>query len=122
MGVEINGKQVKQMEDGAMFGELALMYAATRSASIKVLSEKVSLIAMKSFLFKKSMQEINLKNASRLHQIVNRVKIFSYLTNKQKHIIANNLVTQPFKKEECIFKVDEPANSFYIIKKGSVRI
>jgi len=55
-------------------------------------------------------------------QIVNRVKIFSYLTNKQRHIIANNLVRQPFQKDEVIFKIDEPANSFFIIERGSVKI
>ena len=98
------------------------MYAAARSASIKVLSDSVTMIAMKSFLFRKTMQQVNLKNAAKLLQIVNRVKIFSYLNNKQKSIIANNLVRQNFKKNDCIFKLDEPANSFYIIEKGSVKI
>jgi cGMP-dependent protein kinase 1 len=122
VAVEINGIQVKTMQEGAMFGDLALLYAATRSASIKVVSDKCVLMAMKAYIFKKTMQEINLKNSSKLFQIVNRVKIFSYLTNKQRHIIANNLVRRPFQKDECIFLVNEPANSFYIIEKGSVRI
>jgi len=55
-------------------------------------------------------------------RMIANVPIFQSLTNKDKELISQNLKTMHFTKGEVIFKSGDPANSFYIISSGLVRV
>jgi CRP-like cAMP-binding protein len=57
-----------------------------------------------------------------IDSILGRVHFFNYLTNKDKEVIIENTFLFRLHEEEKIFEKDQNANSFFIVKKGSVRI
>lgn len=63
--MEIDGKECKVLEKGANFGELALLYNAPRSASLKAISESF-VWGIKRSIFKKILKEMNNKEKSEI--------------------------------------------------------
>ena len=51
---------------------------------------------------------------------VNKLPIFSFLTNKQKDAVSYNMNTLKYREGEAIFKEGDDASSFYIIISGLV--
>lgn len=56
--ISVNNNEMKVLEKGECFGELALIYCAKRSASVKCLSNDLELLVIKSKLFKQVMKGI----------------------------------------------------------------
>ncbi len=55
-------------------------------------------------------------------KMISNVQIFQTLTNKHKELISQNLKSIYFAPGEVIFKEGDPANSFYIISSGQVKV
>jgi CRP-like cAMP-binding protein len=55
-------------------------------------------------------------------QMIANIQIFQTLTNKHKELISQHFKTIHFDKGEIIFKQGDPANSFYIVSSGLVRV
>lgn len=117
--VEINNKPKKKLKKGQTFGELALLYNAPRSASIKALKSS-EVYGIERKIFKKILQEINSKEKSQKLTIINNLKIFENLTENQKEILVRNMTSLFYKKKERIITKGEKANSFFVIKKGLI--
>lgn len=56
----INGKVVKTLKEGDYFGEIALLYNATRSASVKTVSD-CGFWSLDRHTFKKTIEELTIK-------------------------------------------------------------
>ena len=88
--VEIAGEPKKSLSRGSYFGELALLYAAPRSASIKAL-ELTRCWCITRGTFRKAMQEILQRNYGMGKSFINKLSIFNFLTGAQKDSIAYSM-------------------------------
>lgn len=74
------------------FGQLALIYAAPRSASVKVL-ETCTFWALSQNVFKKTLSELVKRNYKIAKSYINRIPLFNFLSQKQKDLISYNMYT-----------------------------
>ncbi|CAK90363.1 unnamed protein product (macronuclear) [Paramecium tetraurelia] len=117
----INGELKKTLKGGEAFGELAMLYNAPRSASVKAVGD-CAFWAIDRNTFRKVVEQQNQRNYDENREFMKKVEFFSFLTEEQRDAICNVLITLLFKKGEIIVSEGDVANSFYIIKKGKVSI
>jgi cGMP-dependent protein kinase 1 len=75
---------------GEYFGELALLYAAPRSASIKAL-EDCKFWCLSQSSFKKTLQNMVKQNYHTAKSYMSKISAFDFLTDSQKDAIAYNM-------------------------------
>lgn len=117
--VEIDGGEKKVLERGASFGELALLYNAPRSASLKALTNSF-VWCLKRSIFKKVLKEMNNKEKSEIKQILSQVKILQGMTEAQIDMLSLNIVILRYHVNEVIVNKGDQADSYYMIKEGEV--
>nr|CAH69660.1 cGMP-dependent protein kinase 13-1 [Paramecium tetraurelia] len=117
----INGELKKTLKGGEAFGELAMLYNAPRSASVKAVGD-CAFWAIDRNTFRKVVEQQNQRNYDENREFMKKVEFFSFLTEEQRDAICNVLITLLFKKGEIIVSEGDVANSSYIIKKGKVSI
>jgi len=129
--VIINEQVKKKLNSGEGFGDLALLYNSSRTASIQAL-EKMKLWGIDRISFKKAVEEVSIKDYETNRAFIENIKFFSKkgltqisiriyeflgnLTNEQKDGIASVLITLKFNKDQNIVCEGDPGSSFYIIK------
>lgn len=57
-----------------------------------------------------------------INTMFNKIHFFNYLTNKERKFLISSTQLFRFKKNYTLFEKEQDANSFYIVKKGSVVI
>lgn len=120
--VEIDDKFVRELDKGQTFGEMALLLRAARSASIACEGPNCEFLIMKPSLYRKTLQKMKLEEESRNAEAIKTVPMFSCLTNKQKHTLANTIKVVVFHPNEVIFRAGDDALTMYIIAEGNVKI
>lgn len=120
--MEIDGVKVTELGEGQSFGELALLFRASRAASIRCLSEKNLFFVMKPALYRSILQQLKTAEYSRNKSIIEKISLFQCLTNKQKFSLANAIKIVNFKEGDIIFKAGEVAQGIYIVSEGLVEI
>lgn len=121
MEVIVNDKTKRELKAGDGFGELALLYNAPRSASVKAL-EECYLWGIDRNTFRRAVEEMITKEYEENRKFMEVVRFFHNLTNEQKDAIAAVLIVQKFYKNQIIVTEGDPASSFYIIKEGQVTV
>lgn len=119
--VIVNGKPKRELKRGDGFGELALLYNAPRSATIKA-AESTNMWAIDRNTYRKAVEEIITKEYEDNRKFLDAVKFFDSMTIEQKDAIAGVLITQRYSKGQLIVSEGDPASSFYIIKEGTVSV
>ncbi len=59
--VEVDGKMVGEIKEGASFGELALLFRANRAASIKCICEQTRFYIIKPAIYRRIIQKLRTK-------------------------------------------------------------
>lgn len=108
-------QKVKELNKAEYFGELALMYNSTRSASIKA-NTKTKLWAIDRHTFKKVVEEGPTKNFKENREFIEKVPFFDSMTDSQKDAVTMALLMQAFNSGEIIINEGDQAASYYIIK------
>jgi len=121
LSVIVNDKLVRELKSGDGFGELALLYSAPRSASIKSTGH-CRLWGIDRHTFRKAVEEMITKQYQDNRIFIEDVKFFNAMTSDQKDAAASVLISQKFTKGQTIVNEGDPASSFYIIKEGTVQI
>lgn len=116
--VEIDKKMIRQMTRGQSFGELALLYNAPRSASIKTLNY-CNFWAIQRKTFRKIVEQFTIKHFTDNRAFLDKVNFFQSMTNSQKDSIAHVLISQKFDKGQPIVNEGDQADSYYIIQEVS---
>ncbi|KRX11142.1 Protein kinase-like domain [Pseudocohnilembus persalinus] len=117
----IDGQSKKVLERGVGFGELALLYNAPRSASVRCIGN-CSFWAIDRNSFKTTVEEMVHKEFASNRSFMENVQFFNFMNSDQKDSIAQGLISQKFEKGEVIVNDGDQADSFYMIKEGSVTI
>lgn len=97
LAVEINGVMKRCIEPGEGFGELALLYSAPRSASIKALKPSF-LWFIDRDTFRNAVSSMITKNYKENRSFIDKNDFFKYLTSEQKDKLASIALNQKFDK------------------------
>lgn len=92
MEVDIGGSIKKTLGKGDYFGELALIYSALRSASIRCMTPCMFWCLTRSE-FKDTLEGTVRKNYSVAKQYISALPLFSFLTEQQKDSIAYSMLS-----------------------------
>lgn len=132
--VIIHDQVRRVLKSGEGFGELALLFNAERSASVRAV-EKCGLWGIDRRTFRKVVQEMMSKQYKENRKFMEKIKFFrkfffwlggfedsnvESLTEQQKDSIATVFTQQKFKKGDFIVHEGDPASSFYVIKDVSL--
>ena len=126
MNVEINGEVKGSIKEGQGFGELALLYSAPRSASIKaVTSCYLWFIDRKTF--RSAVESMTEKSFKENRKYIEQNRFFGkfldnleFLTSNQKDKIASICICQRYEKGTLIVREGDLASSMFIVKSGKL--
>lgn len=118
VAVEIDKNEKKRLHKGDSFGELALLYNAPRSASIKALTN-CQFWAIDRITFRNVVSEVTTKQFKENREFLNKVPFFDAMTERQKDSIAGVILAQVFRPGENIISQGDAASSYYIIQSGT---
>ncbi|EDW03449.1 GH10498 [Drosophila grimshawi] len=116
-----NGKVLDKMGPGKAFGELAILYNCTRTASIRVVSE-----ARVWVLDRRVFQQIMMRTGlQRIENSVNFLKSVPLLRNLSEQLlakIADVLELEFYAAGTYIIRQGTAGDSFFLISQGNVRV
>ena len=72
--------------------------------------------------YKKTLKKIRMDEQFKNSEIIEKVPLFSCLTNKQKYALSNTIKIMIFAQGEIIFRSGDDAHTMYIISDGNVAI
>lgn len=90
--LEINTVEIKIYEDQGSFGDLALMYNAPRSASVKYMTD-CKMLALSSVCFKSVLQNIKIQSYQENKKYISEAKFLKDLSNQDQHKLASEAVS-----------------------------
>ncbi|XP_022221505.2 cGMP-dependent protein kinase, isozyme 1 isoform X2 [Drosophila obscura] len=116
-----NGKVLDKMGPGKAFGELAILYNCTRTASIRVLSESRVWV-----LDRRVFQQIMMRTGlQRIENSVNFLRSVPLLRNLSEELlakIADVLELEFYAAGTYIIRQGTAGDSFFLISQGNVRV
>lgn len=107
------------LQKGAYFGEIALLHDSLRTATIKTI-QKSTLWVLSRDSFKSALKFVSDSKHEENKEFIEKISIFETLTQNQKQMILNLLVSQDFSAGQKIVTEGDPGDLLYIIKQGTV--
>lgn len=114
-------RSVGKVTKGGSFGELALLYVASRAATV-ICEKKGCLWVIDRTNFKQILIKKSQDNVAEHGSYLDRVELLSPLTTEEKTKVAQALVEKHFAKNDVILKQGDVGNAFYILLQGTVEI
>lgn len=90
-------EEVKILSRGNFFGDLALIFAAPRSATVRAVSA-CTFFCISNILFRRVVQDIVKKNYEQSKLSIEKIPLFKFLTKREKNSIAYNTLLMKFEK------------------------
>lgn len=117
----INDDVKKVMGAGNYFGDLALIYNAPRSASVRAKTQ-VKMWAIERQVFQNLVKGLKMKQYKLSRGAQDQVESFNLLSNRQKDFLAYETIKFKYNDGDHIFMQGDDSNSLYIILEGKVDI
>jgi len=118
-GVYIDGKQIKLVEKGACVGELAMVYNAPRTATVKSLRAG-KVWSINRATFRKVLKKHNVDESTRNIGFLKQVSLLAPLLSSELELLDQALDTSHFKEGHVIFNQGDEGDRFYIVRTGVV--
>lgn len=115
------GKFLCTMGNGKVFGELAILYNCTRSATVKALTA-CKLWAIDRLVFHSITMQRALQKHKQYSQLLRRVPAFASLTPETLNLIADSLEEVHYDDGTYIIRQFAYGDTFFIIAKGKVHV
>ncbi|KAI0985066.1 hypothetical protein GJ496_010837 [Pomphorhynchus laevis] len=116
-----NGKIVHTYENDGCFGELALLYNQSRSATVQAVTRGI-LWVIEGRAFRKLIRNVAIQTRTLYTSFLDNVVLFEELNEQERFKLADALSLAYYNDGECIFNQGELASCMYFVKEGSVRI
>jgi len=110
---------VKVVQEGDVFGELALLYNCPRAADVVAKDECVCW-RLDRDTFNNIVKEASVKQRERYDKFLKSVTILANIGDYERSQICDALKGETFAKGAVIVKQDEPGDKFYIVEEGSL--
>ena len=107
------------MNEGEGFGEIALLYNANRTATVRALAE-CKVWVLDGEIFKKIIMKTVLNRRATELNFLNKVDLFKNLDRYEKLSLLDGLKTVWFDKGDVIIREGEIGDLFYIVEEGHV--
>ena len=91
MEIIINNEKKRTLQPGTSFGELALLFNAPRSASVRCVGN-CGFWAIDRKSFRKAIEDMVEKTASTNRKFLDKVNFFNFLTTEQKDAISERII------------------------------
>ena len=120
----------RRLGPGSLFGELALLYNCTRTASVRVLTHKqlqeegqdgskgAQLWALERNAFQTVMIESGLRKRSQVLNFFKSVKLFSELSEESLSKVVEVSVAKEYPAGEYIVREGARGDTFFVIQDG----
>mmetsp|Transcript_49647 Transcript_49647/g.118207 ORF Transcript_49647/g.118207 Transcript_49647/m.118207 type:complete len:963 (-) Transcript_49647:64-2952(-) len=118
--VTIDGGNIKQLKSTQSFGELAMLYKVSRTATVTCSSEGI-LWRMDGHLFRKCMQKLEGKHLQRALAFFDADPVFSKMRDSERRLLAAACSVQVFAKDEQILREGEVGDWMFIVVEGKVQ-
>ncbi|GAB6030894.1 hypothetical protein CHUAL_007726 [Chamberlinius hualienensis] len=119
--VSKEGKFLSSMGEGKVFGELAILYNCTRTATVKALTD-CKLWAIQRRCFQTIMMRTGLIRQAEYTDFLKSVPMFQKLPEETLIKIADVLEEICFNQGDYVIRQGARGDTFYIISKGTVKV
>jgi len=102
---------------GESFGELALMYNAARSATVRAVT-KCKVWAVERFMFRKILMRISDDKLKEFERFLKGVPLLDTLLVDERRSVAEALNEITYQKGDMIVEQGDIGDTFFIVKKG----
>ncbi|KRY90249.1 cGMP-dependent protein kinase egl-4 [Trichinella pseudospiralis] len=116
-----NEKMLGKMGPGKVFGELALLYNCTRTASVKAMGP-VKLWVLDRAVFQMITMRLGLQRHETLMNFLRDVPLFKNLSEDRISKLADSMDLDYFTEGTYIIREGEKGDLFFIITSGTVRV
>jgi cGMP-dependent protein kinase len=114
-------KCVATIGPGQGFGELALLYACPRSATI-VAETSMKLWTLHASAFKTIKRSVATRDESSRLELLERVELFSALSEQQLLNISTAARRETYEANDLVFRQGDVGDCFYIIESGAAAV
>lgn len=121
VSVVVNGEQIRTMSSGTLFGELALLFDARRSATIKCL-EKCKLWSLNRSAFKviqRNATNLAIMQRTRRFQVVPELSVLPSATLAK---LVTSLTPMTYKYGDHLYSAGKCSTKIMLIEEGTVEI
>ncbi|XP_075677250.1 cGMP-dependent protein kinase 1-like [Dermatophagoides pteronyssinus] len=119
--IDCRDRPVNQIGPGKAFGELALLYNCTRTASVRTLT-RVRTWVLDRKVFQMIMMKTSMDRTHCIKQFLKKVPLLQNLSDEKITKISDAVEVDYYPRGEYICRQGCFGDSFYIISKGSVRV
>jgi cAMP-dependent protein kinase regulator len=119
---EMNGEIVGMAGAGKSFGELALLYACPRAATVYAASEKTSFFRVDQRTFRSVLQNQTKKSEALKLKLLRSVDFLKELDESDMKRLGDALSPRMFKEEDVLVKKGEEGDAFYILQEGEMNV
>ncbi|XP_067928056.1 cGMP-dependent protein kinase 1-like [Watersipora subatra] len=116
-----NDSVLGEMQPGQAFGELAILYGCTRTASIKAVKD-AKIWALERKVFQAIMMHTGIKRQKERMEFLKSVTHLKNLSGEKLAKIADLLEADLLESEQYIVREGEVGDTFYIISDGKVKV
>ncbi|KAG2497546.1 hypothetical protein HYH03_004293 [Edaphochlamys debaryana] len=114
-------KKVLIYSAGSAFGELALLYAAPRAATVKATTRCV-LWVMERAVFNAVKRNFTHEQFVARHNLLDQVPALKHLSSHQKALLVDALNQVEYKPGRHVFRRGDPGSDFFIVKEGGALV
>merc|ERR1719498_2352178 len=112
-------KVVKVVNEGDVFGELALLYNCPRAANV-VAKEECVCWQLDRDTFNNIVKDASVRRREKYDAFLKSVTLLSSIDAYERSQISDALKAETFRKGDTIIKQDEPGDKFYIVEEGTL--
>jgi len=112
-------KVVKTVNEGDVFGELALLYNCPRAANVLAKDDCVCW-QLDRDTFNNIVKDASVRRREKYDAFLQSVTLLSSIDAYERSQVSDALKPETFNKGDTIIKQDEPGDKFYIVEEGSL--
>jgi cAMP-dependent protein kinase regulator len=112
-------KVVKTVNEGDVFGELALLYNCPRAANV-VAKEECVCWQLDRDTFNNIVKDSSVRRREKYDAFLQSVTLLSSIDAYERSQVSDALKAETFSKGDVIVKQDEPGDKFYIVEEGTL--
>jgi cAMP-dependent protein kinase regulator len=118
----INDETVGTAQKGASFGELALLYASPRAATVRAESEPTKLFRVEQKTFRSLLQKQTKIMEAEKVRLLKSIDFLKEIGGLDKKRLAGAMAPKNFEPGTSLVKKGDEGDAFYVIHEGEVKV